>query len=119
VQHGTIRLRGTRSARAPPAVLPPARAEFLGSGSEYFRIWIVNLLLSVLTVGIYSAWAKVRREQYFHRATRLAGAAFDWDASPIAILRGRVLAVVLLIAVQAASLPSPLAPAAFSLLAWR
>lgn len=34
--------------------------EFRGRGGEYFRIWIVNLALSLLTLGIYSAWAKVR-----------------------------------------------------------
>lgn len=28
---------------------------FHGDASEYFRIWIVNMLLSLLTVGIYSA----------------------------------------------------------------
>jgi hypothetical protein len=36
---------------------------FSGSGAEYFRIWIVNLLLTVATFGIYSAWAKTRRLQ--------------------------------------------------------
>lgn len=47
------------------------RFSFTGTGSEYFRIWIVNLLLSIVTLGIYSAWAKVRRMKYFYRNTRL------------------------------------------------
>ena len=68
---------------------------FTGSGKEYFRIWIVNLLLTVATLGIYSAWAKVRRLQYFDRNTQLAGAAFDFRGDPKAILKGRVLAVCL------------------------
>jgi uncharacterized membrane protein YjgN (DUF898 family) len=71
---------------------------FTGSGAEYFRIWIVNLLLTVATLGIYSAWAKVRRLQYFDRNTQLAGAAFDFRGAPKAVLRGRVLALVLLAA---------------------
>ena len=71
---------------------------FTGSGSEYFRIWIANLFLSVVTLGVYSAWAKVRRLQYFDRNTQLAGASFDFDGDPKAILRGRVLAVALLAA---------------------
>jgi hypothetical protein len=29
------------------------RVQFSGSGSEYLRIWIVNLLLTVLTLGLY------------------------------------------------------------------
>lgn len=65
---------------------------FTGSGGEYFRIWSVNLLLSVVTLGIYSAWAKVRREQYFHRNTLLAGSGFDYHGSPLAILKGRFIA---------------------------
>lgn len=73
---------------------------FTGSGKEYFKIWMVNLFLSVITLGIYSAWAKVRRLQYFDRNTHLAGAVFDFDGDPKAIFRGRILAVVLLGAYQ-------------------
>jgi uncharacterized membrane protein YjgN (DUF898 family) len=71
---------------------------FTGSGKEYFRIWIVNLFLTVATLGIYSAWAKVRRLQYFDRNTQLAGAVFDFRGDPKAILRGRLLAVAMLAA---------------------
>jgi len=76
----------------------PLSLGFSGSGAEYFRIWIVNLLLTVATLGIYSAWAKTRRLQYFYRNTQLAGASFDFRGNPKAILRGRLLAVVLLAA---------------------
>jgi uncharacterized membrane protein YjgN (DUF898 family) len=68
---------------------------FTGSGQEYFRIWVVNLMLTVATLGIYSAWAKVRRLQYFDRNTQLAGATFDFRGDPKAILKGRMLAVCL------------------------
>jgi uncharacterized membrane protein YjgN (DUF898 family) len=77
------------------AALPLA---FTGSGSEYFRIWIVNLLLTILTLGIYSAWAKVRRLKYFYQNTRLAEASFNYHGEPTAILKGRILALALLIA---------------------
>lgn len=87
---------------APQAVLAPAAPlpsayplRFTGSGQEYFRIWIVNLLLTVATVGIYSAWAKVRRQQYFHRNTHLDGSVLDYHGRPWAILRGRLLALAL------------------------
>src|SRR3954471_6399831 len=45
---------------------------FSGKGGEYFKIWIVNILLSIVTLGIYSAWAKVRNKQYFYGNTQLA-----------------------------------------------
>ncbi|MBU0689811.1 MAG: DUF898 domain-containing protein [Gammaproteobacteria bacterium] len=82
--------------------------EFTGKGWEYFRIWIVNLLLSILTLGIYSAWAKVRRLQYFYRNTQLAGASFEYHGTPIAILKGRVIAFVLLAAYTIAGQMNPL-----------
>ena len=72
------------------------RLNFAGSASEYFRIWIVNLLLSIVTLGIYSAWAKVRRKKYFYRNTTLDGHNFDYHANPVAILKGRLIAVPVL-----------------------
>lgn len=66
---------------------------FSGKGSEYFGIWIVNIILSILTIGIYSAWAKVRRLRYFYRNTTVAGSSFDFHARPIDILKGRLIAV--------------------------
>jgi uncharacterized membrane protein YjgN (DUF898 family) len=75
----------------------PKPIRFSGNGAEYFRIWIVNLLLTIVTVGIYSAWAKVRRLQYFYRHTALAGSSFDFHGNPIRILTGRLIALALLI----------------------
>ena len=49
---------------------------FTGTGKEYFKIWIVNILLSIVTLGIYSAWAKVRTEKYLHGNTFLNGSSF-------------------------------------------
>jgi uncharacterized membrane protein YjgN (DUF898 family) len=69
---------------------------FTATGGEYFRIWIVNLFLTIATLGIYSAWAKVRRNQYFYASTRLAGSSFEYHGNPQAILKGRILAVILL-----------------------
>ena len=85
---------------APLGASPPREPQqlrFTGTGSGYFGIWIVNLLLTILTLGIYSAWAKVRRLQYFYRHTELAGSSFDFHGSPVRILVGRILAVGMLI----------------------
>jgi uncharacterized membrane protein YjgN (DUF898 family) len=87
-------------AEQDPQALPAERLRFTGSGGEYFRIWIVNLLLTVLTLGIYSAWAKVRRLKYFDRHTELASGRFDYHGDPVAILKGRIVAIILLLAYQ-------------------
>ncbi len=65
--------------------------QFTGSGSEYFRIWIVNLLLIIVTLGIYFPWAKVRRLRYFHGNTLVDGHAMDFHGSPIKMLKGYLL----------------------------
>lgn len=66
---------------------------FCGTGSEYFRIWIVNLLLTIITLGIYSPWAKVRRLRYFYGNTELNDESFDFTANPKRILIGRLIAI--------------------------
>ena len=91
-----------RAAREPQAEPDRMAFRFTGSGAEYFRIWIVNLLLTILTLGVYSAWAKVRRLQYFYRNTSLDGAVFDYHGNPKAILKGRVLALLLVAAYKIA-----------------
>lgn len=83
-------------APAPRQAASEHPIRFTGSGSEYFRIWIVNLLLSILTLGIYSAWAKVRRLKYFYGNTLIADSPLDYHGTPLAILKGRIVAVVLL-----------------------
>ncbi|MDX5377776.1 MAG: DUF898 domain-containing protein, partial [Halomonas sp.] len=71
--------------------------EFSGNGFEFFRIWIVNILLGIVTLGIYSAWAKVRTLRYFYGNTRLDGASFEYLAEPLQILKGRLVAFGLLL----------------------
>lgn len=67
------------------------RIVFTGKASEYFGIWIVNVLLTILTVGIYSAWAKVRRNRYFYGNTVLLGRSFEYHARGLQILIGRLI----------------------------
>lgn len=81
-----------------PSPQPPEPFGFTGRGGEYFGIWITNLLLTILTLGIYSAWAKVRRLRYFYQHTRLAGAGFDYHGDPVAILKGRLIGLGLVLA---------------------
>ncbi len=64
---------------------------FHGSGREYFKIWIVNIVLTVITFGIYSAWAKVRTNKYFYGNTFFGSDSFDYHADPKKILIGRII----------------------------
>lgn len=70
---------------------------FTGTTREYFGIWIVNILLTIVTLGIYSAWAKVRRKRYFYGNCWLAGSTFEYHARPVTILIGRIIVVAFLV----------------------
>jgi uncharacterized membrane protein YjgN (DUF898 family) len=110
------------SADALPLALPDAPAaeapapprggyrmvmRFTGSGSEYFRIWIVNLLLILVTFGLYYPFAKVRRLRYFYGNTLLGGEEFDFHGNPWKMLRGFLLMAALLGAYGLATNVSP------------
>ena len=88
-------LEASAVAAAPPAPVTYPFT-FTGRAGEYFRIWIVNLALSVVTFGIFSAWAKVRQQRWFYGNTWVADAPFEYLAPPLAVLKGRVIAVAIL-----------------------
>jgi uncharacterized membrane protein YjgN (DUF898 family) len=88
-------------------IIGKERVKFHGSGTEYFAIWIVNLLLSIVTLGIYSAWATVRTNRYFYSNTEIAGHRLAYLAKPIQILIGRIIAFALFVIVLVSSSFSP------------
>jgi uncharacterized membrane protein YjgN (DUF898 family) len=112
-------LAAAKAGEPPSGARPGAtgertlRPEFTGSAGEYFRIWIVNLFFTLVTLGIYSAWAKVRKKRYFYGSTRLDGDSFDYFGSPKVILKGRIVAFVIFVTYAFASELYPPATYAF------
>ena len=68
---------------------------FTGSGSEYFRIWIVNLLLILVTLTLYLPFARARRMAYFQNNTLVGGDPLGFHADPWKMFRGYLLVLVL------------------------
>lgn len=89
--------------------------EFKGKGGEFFGIWIVNVLLTIITLGIYSAWAKVRTKRYFYGNTYVDSDNFEYHAEPMQILKGRLVAVAVLVIWAVANAFFPAASAALLL----
>ena len=101
--------------REQPRRLP---LSFTGSPGEYFRIWIVNLVLTILTLGIYGPWAKVRTRRYFYANTMLDGQPFDYLARPGALLKGHLIILGALVVMNISSRISPLIGYVVSAAAW-
>ncbi|MFY3386248.1 YjgN family protein [Paracidovorax sp. MALMAid1276] len=72
--------------------------EFTGSGGEYFRVWIVNVLLSIVTLGIYTPWARRRTAQYFYSHTLVAGSPLEFTAQQRRMVVGFVLLMLITLA---------------------
>ena len=72
--------------------------EFNGSGTEYFKIWIVNILLTVVTFGIYYPWAKVRNRRYFYANSGLQNRFFEYHATGKQLFISFIISVVVFIA---------------------
>src|SRR5882762_2543542 len=100
-------------ARSAAGDIVPLR--FTGQAGEYFRIWIVNICLSIVTLGIYSAWAKVRRKRYFYGNTLLGESAFEYLADPKAILKGRIVVLAGFVVYSLVGKINPLAGLAMAL----
>ena len=80
---------------------------FHGNAREYFGIWIVNVMLTAITFGIYSAWAKVRNQKYFLGNTTIDERAFAYHATGLQILIGRIVVISIIIAASVIGLISP------------
>ena len=87
----TTKAKGSASTNLEQSI------QFTGKAEEYFGIWLVNIILSVITLGIYSAWAKVRRQTYFKNNTKIGEHSFGYHATGWQILKGRLIVVAVLV----------------------
>ncbi len=76
---------------------------FSGAGGEFFRVWIVNLLLNIVTVGFYTPFARRRTAQYFYSHTLVAGSPLEFTAQQRRMVFGFLLLVGLYVAFQFAA----------------
>lgn len=84
----------------PAGTLPEAgprrlALQFTGSGAEYFRIWLLHLLLIVLTLGLYLPFAKARRIRYLYANTWVDGDALAFHGNAKTMFRGFLVLVAL------------------------
>jgi uncharacterized membrane protein YjgN (DUF898 family) len=79
------------------------RLAFSGRGGEYFRVWIVNVLLSILTLGLYTPWARQRTARYFYDHTLIAGSPLEFTAPLRKMVFSFVIFALLYVAYQIAA----------------
>jgi len=71
---------------------------FDGKGFEYFKIWIVNIILTILTLSLYHPWAKVRNARYFYANSKLEGKNFEYHATGKQLFIAYLITMALVVA---------------------
>ncbi len=61
---------------------------FWGSGKTLFGIFIVNTFYTLITLGIYSFWGRVRIREYLYSQTSLAKIRFSYHGTGLELLKG-------------------------------
>ena len=74
---------------------PVYRLEHSGRGGELFLIFLVNLALTVLTLGIYRFWGKTRIRRYVWSHSSLLGEPLEYTGRGIELFLGALFALAL------------------------
>lgn len=80
---------------------------FHGSGGALFTIMLVNWLLTMVTLGIYAFWARVKEHVYLFNETEFGGNRFSYHGTGKELLLGslKAFAILIILSVGAAFLP--------------
>lgn len=71
------------------------KVKFYGDGAKYFGILIVNLLLTIITLGLYYPWARAKNLQYIYGETEFAGSRFTFHGTGKEMFKGFVKAIAI------------------------
>lgn len=93
--------------RLPRGVVLSLPVAFTARPEAYARLWLKNILLTLLTLGLYLPWARVRTQRFFMRHTTVAGHSLDYHATPKSLLPRYGLCLSLLLGVVGAWAGSP------------
>ncbi len=70
--------------------------QFIGSPKEYWKIYMINLALTILTLGLYRPWAKIRQYKYLYNHLLVDGIPMNFTAKPIRLLIGQLIVMIFL-----------------------
>jgi uncharacterized membrane protein YjgN (DUF898 family) len=75
----------------------PRAFEFDGNWREFAPIAFTNLLLTLVTLGVYAFWARARERRYLWSRTRFIDDRLDWVGTGMELFIGYVLAILVFV----------------------
>ncbi len=76
--------------------LNTTNVKFHGDGGKYFGILAVNLILTIITLGLYYPWARAKNLQYIYGETEFAGSRFTFHGTGKEMFKGFIKAVLII-----------------------
>jgi uncharacterized membrane protein YjgN (DUF898 family) len=75
------------------------RFKYFGSGLEFAVIYFKNILLIIITIGLYYPWAKVELLKYHYQSTELDNSRFSFHAAGKEVFKGfiKIYAIVIVL----------------------
>jgi uncharacterized membrane protein YjgN (DUF898 family) len=70
---------------------------YKGNGLDYFRIMVVNFILTMITFGLYYPWAKARSLQYMYSQTTFQNQPFVFMGTGNEMFKGFIKALAIII----------------------
>lgn len=77
-------------------IFHPLKVDYAGRGGPMFRLALRTGLLTVLTLGLYRFWMKVRMRRYYWSSVRIGGQPLEFSGTGGELLQGFLVAVVFL-----------------------
>ena len=78
---------------------PKEKISFFGKGATYFGIVAINLVLTVVTIGLYYPWAKATYRKYVWNETEFKGSRFVFNGTGKEMFKGFLIAYLAFIGV--------------------
>lgn len=87
------------------------RIAYDGQTGQVYKIWLLNIVMNIFTLGIYSFWGKARLRQYVAGAFKLNKDRFEYTGTGkelfIGFLKGMLIFLVLYLPFMLASVIAP------------
>jgi uncharacterized membrane protein YjgN (DUF898 family) len=74
---------------------------FFGKGGDFFKIKIVNIIFSILTLGLYYPWAKAKTLSYLYSHTSFEDQPFAFTGTGKEMFKGFIKAILIFLIIDA------------------
>src|SRR5215471_4708083 len=73
------------------------KLQFIGEGLELFKIKLINIILTIATLGLYYPWAKARTLNYLYSQTHFEDSPFSFTGTGKEMFKGFMKAILILL----------------------